>query len=69
MLIIANLAVAVIISSLEAAKREEAERFDIEVPGEPLAHIQDIRATLDRLETDIRSVAEEIRLRNRDPSR
>ena len=68
-LIIANLAVAVIISSLEAAKREEAERFDIEVPGEPLAHIQDIRATLDRLETDIRSVAEEIRLRNRDPSR
>ncbi len=68
-LIIANLAVAVIISSLEAAKREEAERFDVEVPGEPLAHIEDIRTMLDRLETDIRSVAEEIRLQNRDPSR
>ncbi len=68
-LIIANLAVAVIISSLEAARQAEARRFDIEVPGAPLAHIDEIRATLDRLETDIRSVAEEIRERTRDPSR
>lgn len=67
-LIIANLAVAVIISSLEAARQAEARRFDIEVPGAPLAHIDDIRATLDRLEADIREVAEEIRERQRDPS-
>lgn len=67
-LVIANLVVAVIINSLEAARQEEARRFDIEVPGAPLTHIDEIRATLDRLEADIRAVAEEIRERTRDPS-
>lgn len=67
-LIVTNLAVAVIIHSLEAAKQADARRFDIEVPGAPLARIDEIRASLERLEHDIRIVAEEVRDRARDPA-
>lgn len=67
-LIVTNLAVAVIINSLEAAKQADARRFDLEVPGSPLTRIDEIRASLERLEHDIRIVAEEVRDRARDPA-
>jgi voltage-gated sodium channel len=66
-LIVTNLAVAVIIHSLEAAKQADAHRFDREVPGSPLARIAEIRAALLRLEEDIRVVGEEVRDPDRDP--
>lgn len=67
-LVVTNLAVAVIINSLEATKLAEAHQFDIEVPGSPMGRITEIRALLVRLEEDIRAVGEEVRDRERDPA-
>lgn len=66
--VVANLALAVIITSLEAAKLADAHQFDREVPGSPMGHIEEIRAVLLQLEEDIRAVGEEVRDRDRDPT-
>lgn len=67
--VVTNLFVAVIINNLEAAKQAEGRRFDLEVPGNPMATIGRIREALDSLEQDISAAEEEIRDVHRDPSR
>jgi len=67
-LVVTNLAVAVIINSLDATKQADAKQFDLEVPGSPMARVAEIRAVLLRLEEDIRAVGEEVRDRERDPA-
>jgi voltage-gated sodium channel len=65
--VVTNLFVAVIINNLEAAKQAEGRRFDLEVPGNPIATIAQIRDALDRLEHDVRAAEQEIRDVHRDP--
>jgi voltage-gated sodium channel len=66
--VVTNLFVAVIINNLESVKRAEAEQFDRDVPGTPLARIAEIREMLARLERDVRVAEEEIRDPRRNPS-
>lgn len=65
--VLTNLFVAVIINNLEAAKRADAERFDIGVRGSPLAMIANIQENLSRLQEDIRKAENEPHDRSRDP--
>lgn len=66
--VVTNLFVAVIINNFRDAKQAHAERFDLEVPGRPIATIAEIRQALIYLERDIRAAEKEIRDPNHDSS-